>query len=440
MANFLDNIKDALDRVVDDIDRSIDNRRQGYSSDRDRERSEGSRRRSSSRNFDPMTARRDAQRKAEADRRKDEQDKQRLLDQQKADIAENQRVVEEEREARFKENLPGAKKRLEKKIAGFGKDPMKSQFVEQLVQQDKVAKDTAADMEAAQRRREQDLLGIRPGSDIETDDLTSFNEKVEEMSDEEFAALPARQKRAIEFNTAILNPLEKDLKASLQVSDVEPAQRKKYLAEVQRLFGKKGGSESYAPNTVRALQNLKLDLKGQDLDAFLNIDKSTVDDEELPLVQPGREYTPLADRSRLQQLISPESSIAPSPGTPVGESLIPNVDRVNMLARAEGLDTAGMGQSNEDAQVRQIVDLLARPDATEEEFLLMTGGEAANADQMLAILKNDPADYSKIKQYAEAVLQSTERMDIELSPNADVTWKTPDEFRKLFGIEGKKGE
>jgi hypothetical protein len=38
------------------------------------------------------------------------------------------------------------------------------------------------------------------------------------------------------------------------------------------------------------------------------------------------------------------------------------------------------------------------------------------------------------------VLQSTERMDIELSPNADVTWKTPDEFRKLFGIEGKKGE
>jgi hypothetical protein len=87
------------------------------------------------------------------------------------------------------------------------------------------------------------------------------------MTADAFAALSEDQRRAVEFNTLLLDAREQDLKTQQALTGADLEQ---YNKDVDIIFGMGGGSNVVAPNTVKMLKGLGMELQGQDLDDFLS--------------------------------------------------------------------------------------------------------------------------------------------------------------------------
>lgn len=91
-----------------------------------------------------------------------------------------------------------------------------------------------------------------------------------------YFGLNPQQKAAIQFNTGLQAAVEAD-KA---LSDYDSGGDKDYKSAVEELFGKEGGSDYYAPNTLAFVQSLGLNNdKIGDLDNFLNLSAAITQEE-----------------------------------------------------------------------------------------------------------------------------------------------------------------
>ena len=93
---------------------------------------------------------------------------------------------------------------------------------------------------------------------------------------DEYDKLSEEQRNAVDFNTLLVRAREQDLSNSQAYTQ---AQRKTYDDEVKAIFGEKGGSETYAPNTVALLKQIDFKAVGQDLDEYLSLERAFTLDE-----------------------------------------------------------------------------------------------------------------------------------------------------------------
>lgn len=94
---------------------------------------------------------------------------------------------------------------------------------------------------------------------------------------EEYEALSDDQRKAVDFNTMLVEAREKDLTSTY---DPTPEQRNAYDEQVTKMFGEGGGSDTYAPEVVSLLGQIDFDAVGQDLDEYLSLERA-VDMDEL---------------------------------------------------------------------------------------------------------------------------------------------------------------
>lgn len=87
------------------------------------------------------------------------------------------------------------------------------------------------------------------------------------MTQAAYDALSDDQRRAIDFNTLLVDARETDLKTQQALTGADLEQ---YNKDVAGIFGEGGGSSVVAPATVAMLKGLGMQLQGQDLDDFLS--------------------------------------------------------------------------------------------------------------------------------------------------------------------------
>ena len=94
---------------------------------------------------------------------------------------------------------------------------------------------------------------------------------------ETYDTMSTDQRAATDFNTLLVKSREDDLSKSWMLVGDELTQ---YEKKVENLFGKGGGSETLAPNTVDLLSKLDMKFVGQDLDEYLSLERA-IDAEEM---------------------------------------------------------------------------------------------------------------------------------------------------------------
>ena len=95
------------------------------------------------------------------------------------------------------------------------------------------------------------------------DSLTSVNTDVRELTQDEWAVLTPEQQKGVISSWALYQ-------AGLEDAAVDTAKDEYFDKDVSALFGEEGGSDKYAPNTLRVLQELGYSNPQGDLDNFLD--------------------------------------------------------------------------------------------------------------------------------------------------------------------------
>ena len=96
--------------------------------------------------------------------------------------------------------------------------------------------------------------------------VTKTNVQVRELTPDEWAALSPEQQQGVITNYALYEASLADKEAGLSAEEADQS----YLDLVNDTFGSEGGSDTYAPNTMRLLSELGFSDEKGDLDYFLN--------------------------------------------------------------------------------------------------------------------------------------------------------------------------
>ncbi|AYD86181.1 hypothetical protein SEA_BURRO_38 [Microbacterium phage Burro] len=98
--------------------------------------------------------------------------------------------------------------------------------------------------------------------------LGGGNTEVKELTWDEYDALTPRQRAAVDANSMLVTAIEQDMSTGALAADQKDDA---YQQSLEALFGKEGGSDTYAPATVSALSQLGLaNTEVGDLDEYLN--------------------------------------------------------------------------------------------------------------------------------------------------------------------------
>jgi hypothetical protein len=134
---------------------------------------------------------------------------------------------------------------------------------------------TQRDANAQQAFDSQHMMQTGTGLVLKESDFTP-----DTLSSTEFSALPEKQQRAVEFNTALVRATTADKSA---VQPTTQAQIDSYNESYQRVFGEAPDAKTeFAPNTVALLDSLGVKPRAQ-LDDFLNL-HSAIQDTDLSSV------------------------------------------------------------------------------------------------------------------------------------------------------------
>ena len=92
-----------------------------------------------------------------------------------------------------------------------------------------------------------------------------------QISPEQWATYTPEQQQGLIANYALYKAVEEDRRLGQKVSDLDPEETASYQDSIDVMFGKEGGSETYAPNTARVLRELGYtNTEVGDIDHFLN--------------------------------------------------------------------------------------------------------------------------------------------------------------------------
>ena len=207
---------------------------------------------------------------------------------------------------------------------------------------------------------------------------------------EAYESLGDQQKAAVDWNTLLIDAREKDFSDSVAIAT--PEEREKYDSEVERLFGRDGGSNRYAPNTMKLLSELDVVQVGQDLDQYLSLERA-IDD------------TQIADFKFTARDIATLDALAS--GDKKAQSYANARDGGNMGA---------ISSANVQAAADKIKAALANPDAITSSFDALMFG---NSEAGVAPLGFGDSGTDKAFQTALAVLGAEDVTQFGIPSDAD---------------------
>lgn len=117
-------------------------------------------------------------------------------------------------------------------------------------------------------------------SDYQTQFSGNRRVQVRELSEQEWAALTPEQQRGVTANWLLYEAAQQDRELGQKSSQGDSD----YQQRVREIFGEKGGSKEYAPNTVRVLSELGYKNDKSDLDLFLD-GRATASEQDMRILQ-----------------------------------------------------------------------------------------------------------------------------------------------------------
>lgn len=88
---------------------------------------------------------------------------------------------------------------------------------------------------------------------------------------EKYNSLTPLQRSAVDYNTALAGSVIKDKQTAKDYEDLSPEAQENYDASITKMFGSDGGSDRYAPKTVKMLMDMDFTDTSADLDDFLQL-------------------------------------------------------------------------------------------------------------------------------------------------------------------------
>jgi len=279
--------------------------------------------------------------------------------------------------------------------------------------------------------------------------------EVEAMTWEEYNALPSAERAAVDFNTMLVRAVRRDHKLQ---DDYDPnkQQRQTYDRAVEKMFGQDGGSEDYAPETMAVLRQIHFADSASDLDDFLGLkaaitakDLKNYDQAPTNLLTESvaAAANPVqVDRSALQQVLvqgteQMQGAVAKSQSLLATMNKTSIIDRnedvarfLGGIAKAPGLDL-GFGapkttESGAPADVntyfQQMFDQAA------------TGHKSADEIKQAVSLDLSPSEGDAFMRYLNTRSGNAARYNVDLGDAQGVKYKSPEEFRKMFGFDQVK--
>lgn len=248
--------------------------------------------------------------------------------------------------------------------------------------------------------------GYTPGSNVSPQSLKPIDTNIElaaSISDEEYEKLTTAQKRAVDFNTMLVNAREKDLTEA-----GDPENRAEYDKQVADIFGEGGGSERYAPNTVRLLESIGFTAKGQDLDEYLSLERAITSDELEGFAYSNKDIVELELTEDMPQEYAtavPDTAAASryGPGTP----------------RGSNRSTTGAGAASRYG-IGPLADENA-PDNMERVLQQSNFAEVRSAENMRAV---DTAAIQKAGEFIDLAMKNVNAWDFDSAIELALTGQT----------------
>lgn len=299
----------------------------------------------------------------------------------------------------------------------------------------------------------------------QTKEVTYDARRTKKMDWDDYLDLNRREKAAVDFNTLLVRAREKDLRNQDEYDPLD-TQRTAYNNVVDRLFGEDGGSTTFAPETVALLNDVGFkpsdSKRFDDLDDFLGLDAAltpkdfgsigklhadsmlTGKDETLGTEGPmDLTLGGLAAPPTLPAHTTDEAMTLLAGGT---NDLVASVTRGKQVL--ENWKRVGAGALNDSIGFYGgIANKLASPDIRlgqkDDDYFELAFGALANAGNdpgVLEAIKTDLGDgerYRRFLAYADTKSKYSMDHSVGLGPAGNgVTYRSPEEFRQLLGLEG----
>lgn len=193
---------------------------------------------------------------------------------------------------------------------------------------------------------------------------------VRELTWDEYDALSANQRAAVDANSLLVNAIKSDLSTGARAEDNQDAG---YQETLNALFGDTGGSDTYAPNTVSVLSQLGLsDTENGDLDNYLN-QAALVNEDDLAAIGSGT-FSENA-RGQQAQLFSERALTSISDTLASGYGVLSGVSAANAESGElndlfEMLSTRSNFEQLQDNDVSEIMGMFLAENPTVDEGML----------------------------------------------------------------------
>lgn len=311
--------------------------------------------------------------------------------------------------------------------------------------------DAAAEAEEKRAEREK-VLGITTGALTTTPEM--LKDQLHQLTDDEYAHLSPKQRAAVDFNSMLATAVRKDLKRQDRYKNVPEQARATYDESVKNMFGKEGGSELYAPETMAVLRQLKIEDPTDDLDDYLGM-KVAITEKDLTNItekQPVPNYVidgraPEEDRGKLevvQGLVDKTAELEQSLAK--GKAMLQSFQATAASERAEDLGHLGgssplASRPSLGYRPAQFTETGAPADLN-TYFRTMFDSlsdekQAENRPHLLEALKNDlyPDELDAFMSYADARTRNSREYGALMGDNPEAQYTSPKEFRRLLGLD-----
>lgn len=273
---------------------------------------------------------------------------------------------------------------------------------------------TKAAAAAAQAKSDE----IRAKTQAEQRGLSTGYFSTRKLSQAEYDGLSVQQRAAVDANTALNEAVQQDKAETGKADDA-------YNARVEKMFGKDGGSDTYAPHTLALVEKLGLGNKLHDLDQYLNL-SAGVTAGDLPNIASGNKD---GVRQANASLFSADATKTLAATLQSGQSLL---DTVKGGAVQTGFDPTYQADDGSPSDVlNKFFHSLAVKDNTAVK------DRAASLPTYLGELQDQfGIDSQTVYDYLEKRLQQQD-YSAAAGTAAPANYMSPAEFRSTYYTGGK---
>jgi hypothetical protein len=287
-----------------------------------------------------------------------------------------------------------------------------------------------------------------------------FKPEIDRLTQAEYDAMTDEQRAAVDFNSMLVRAVRRDRKnQDTYDKSTSKLEEKTYEEAVDKTFGDDGGSKKYAPETMAVLRQIGFEDKSADLDDFLQLRAAIT----------AKDIKRIGAPIDVQQLASGESGMRPVVEEKMGlswdlthatadleETLAKgnamlrsmtqtaNVERSDRVELLGGLPTDVNGLGFEERNYITGANGAQEPgdantffqDAFDKLSDQSLKSEHANILATVHDTLQQTGEWDQFVKYVDLRTSNAMEWDMKLGANGDVKYKSPEQFRKMLGLDG----